>query len=945
MRNSVSRIKRLQLMAGFFVAALAIMAPVRAMVLLDDTWADGNRTNTSLPTDAAWWSSSTTAGAGALTSTTGSMMGSVPPAAAALWVGYFTADGAAPVALVNNGDTLALTLRFSLTGLGTNNSSSDFRIAVANTYDSASINAPGTSRAGSDASFGSGSLGNGVQGYALFQNLCSNFSSASPMILRLRTNLTTATLLSATGDWQWLGNGPGNTNGFGGFANGTTYSLQLNLRKLGLNSLSFNATWSNLTSGATLSCTATNPAASNFSFDTVALRPQTGNTTATNFTFTNFKVEFRSGAPGNHPPIANPDAFTLSQGLSLQIPKASLLTNDTDPDNDSFALAGINLTSTNGILLVTNTTDIYYTNLANVDDHFTYTVSDSYGATAAGKVSILKAGCIGQTQTVSVTGATAKVSFAGIPGQVFEIQRSTNLVDWIALATTLVPGTGRSGITDDFTDLGGPPPRAYYRLRFVSPVAVPFVITQPKTQTIGGGENASLNIVANGFPPLTYRWYFNGTLLPAQTNATLAITGADTTNAGSYFVIVSNAYGSVTSSVVTLTVPIYFVATDGSDSNPGTNSGQPFATLTRAVSNAAPGSLIYVRGGTYTNAARIRLTASGTAALHIRVFAYPGELPVFDFSPETFGNSGLDISGNWWWLKGLEVFGAGSSGINITGNSNVIERCVEHDSRGCGISIGTPGAGNQVRNCDSYRNFDDETVVDGLPAPGENADGFGAKFGCGPGNVFYGCRSWENSDDGWDLWMATSSVVIENCWTWRNGIDFWGAGTNFTGDGNGFKLGGNYQPGAHRISRCVSFGNPHAGFDQNNNTAGLTVDNCTAWANGGRNFSLNHGTNTAPHVVRNCISLAGGSSDSFTTTPATLATNNSWQVISPAVNTGDFQSIDASLMTGPRQADGSLPDLPFLRPVVGERLIDRGVNTGDPYSGAAPDLGAFEYTP
>jgi hypothetical protein len=52
-----------------------------------------------------------------------------------------------------------------------------------------------------------------------------------------------------------------------------------------------------------------------------------------------------------------------------------------------------------------------------------------------------------------------------------------------------------------------------------------------------------------------------------------------------------------------------------------------------------------------------------------------------------------------------------------------------------------------------------------------------------------------------------------------------------------------------------------------------------------------------------------------------------------------------SLVTGPRQADGSLPVLPFLQPVSGGRLIDQGVDLGEPYSGAAPDLGAFEYTP
>ena len=45
---------------------------------------------------------------------------------------------------------------------------------------------------------------------------------------------------------------------------------------------------------------------------------------------------------------------------------------------------------------------------------------------------------------------------------------------------------------------------------------------------------------------------------------------------------------------------------------------------------------------------------------------------------------------------------------------------------------------------------------------------------------------------------------------------------------------------------------------------------------------------------------------------------------------------------GPRLADGSLPDLDFLKLSPDSDLIDAGVNVGLPYNGSAPDLGAFE---
>jgi hypothetical protein len=149
------------------------------------------------------------------------------------------------------------------------------------------------------------------------------------------------------------------------------------------------------------------------------------------------------------------------------------------------------------------------------------------------------------------------------------------------------------------------------------------------------------------------------------------------------------------------------------------------------------------------------------------------------------------------------------------------------------------------------------------------------------------------------------------------------------------------------LVRSLAFGNQAHGIDQNNNTAGQTVDHCTAWANGAKNFNLNHNSTNAPmtgvHVVRNNLSIAGGSSDAFGN--GTRATNNSWQVLSPAANASDVLSMDSGLALAPRQADGSLPVVPFLRPVSGGRLVDRGVDLGEPFAGIAPDLGAFESEP
>jgi len=379
----------------------------------------------------------------------------------------------------------------------------------------------------------------------------------------------------------------------------------------------------------------------------------------------------------------------------------------------------------------------------------------------------------------------------------------------------------------------------------------------------------------------------------------------------------------------------YYVATDGSDSNSGTSTNAPFATLGKAAGLASAGNLIYLRDGTYHWTLQVSLSRSGTAAQPIRVRAYPGECPIFDFTGESTSSAGISLSGNWWQLYGLEIAHAGHNGIKITGNSNIVERCVAHESGDTGIHI-TTGGWNLVLNCDSYRNYD--------PPIGGNADGFTAKFALGPGNVFRGCRSWNNSDDGWDLWEATNTVIIENCITFSNGFNVYDSdpstNTQFNGNGNGFKLGGNYYFGPHRISHCISFGNKVNGYDQNNNNAGLTVDNNTAWANGGANFALNHGTNITPHIIRNNLSIVGHSADSFRS--GSLLTNNSWQVVSPAANTPDLLSTNAAYALAPRRDDGSLPESPFLRPVPTGRLVNKGVNIGETFSGSAPDLGAYE---
>ncbi len=375
-----------------------------------------------------------------------------------------------------------------------------------------------------------------------------------------------------------------------------------------------------------------------------------------------------------------------------------------------------------------------------------------------------------------------------------------------------------------------------------------------------------------------------------------------------------------------------YVSPAGSDTNPGTVD-QPFKSISKGLSAIGTNGLVVLRGGVYPlGASKLSLSKIAQAGSAIRIWAYPGEAPILDCTGNT--SDGISISGSYYYLKGLEQRNAGHNGINISGNNNIIENCIVHDNQNTGLhltgSVAPGPSNNLILNCDAYRNYD--------PPIGGNADGFSAKWTVGPGNVFRGCRAFNNSDDGWDLWMATGSVLIDSCFAFRNGVDVWHSGS-FDGNGNGFKLGGNFISTPHIVRNCVSFdnaANTGRGFDENNNPAGQTLYNCTAFRNKGDNYHFKNTVDAGQtHVIKNCISVEG-----LVGISSGIQDKNSWQGFT--VSASDFLSIDTAVVTAPRNPDGGLKTNTFLHLAPTSPMIDAGTVVGLPYNGNAPDLGAFE---
>ncbi|WP_438023987.1 right-handed parallel beta-helix repeat-containing protein [Sorangium sp. So ce233] len=409
----------------------------------------------------------------------------------------------------------------------------------------------------------------------------------------------------------------------------------------------------------------------------------------------------------------------------------------------------------------------------------------------------------------------------------------------------------------------------------------------------------------------------------------------------------------------------YYVATDGDDSNPGTID-RPFATLQKAIDEAGPGDLVYVRGGTY----EIRKRATGSAGVHfhksgtsdtnrIRYFACPGEVPAFDFAKLEIRSdpnytTGVVVDGAWLHLKGFEVRNMpmntrSNNAVGVSGDAHddIFELMNIHHNNGSGMFISNTTGGHQIINCDSHDNYDPHSHQ----GDGQNADGFGVHYQkTGKPTVFRGCRAWWNSDDGWDFISQEVPVIVENSWAYGNGYSDSGRSRPRSGNGNGFKIGSSKTGIRHVVRGSLAWGNRASGFYANHSAGGNDWFNNTSYDNGTQFNMLasswdSEGNRTdgvvltgdKVHRMRNNISFPLDN----TNMQGVDERFNSWNLrLTPA--NSDFVSVDDTGTLGPRQPDGSLPDLDFLKLRDGSRMIDKGTDVGLPYSGSAPDLGAYE---
>ena len=317
--------------------------------------------------------------------------------------------------------------------------------------------------------------------------------------------------------------------------------------------------------------------------------------------------------------------------------------------------------------------------------------------------------------------------------------------------------------------------------------------------------------------------------------------------------------GSLTETFTVTYLPCEFRTDEVYASPQGTEDAQGTAqsplSLTAALARVGQGGTVYLLDGVYTEKLLLGAEHSGALDAVKTVMPAPG-------AKVLFRDACLTSTANFWHIYGLEFTGKRS---DLMGSFNVVERCEFHhcDETGLLLGNGTPDGFqfawpcyNLIKDCLSYGNRDKRNM---------NADGFAPKLGVGPGNVFEGCISHGNVDDGFDLYNKVEKgpnapVTLRNCVAYNNGIWVDPDDPDHVilggGGGNGFKLGGEGMPVGHVVENCVAFKNAMAGFSDNFNPGALRLTGCVSVDNEQQNFIIRDNPISRPRgVYRSNISI------------------------------------------------------------------------------------------
>jgi hypothetical protein len=149
-------------------------------------------------------------------------------------------------------------------------------------------------------------------------------------------------------------------------------------------------------------------------------------------------------------------------------------------------------------------------------------------------------------------------------------------------------------------------------LTVLSGFSAPVMTGDPHDQEVPINSPLELQGVASGVPDPIYQWFFHGVPVAGATNSTLRFTKILTSNDGVYWLLASNAVGTATSrvaSVTVLTAPVLLRTRTGQ-----VWAGEPWAVWAAVRTNPAPSLQWFFNGAAIPGATNTMLLIPHTSS-------------------------------------------------------------------------------------------------------------------------------------------------------------------------------------------------------------------------------------------------------------------------------------------------------------------------------------------
>lgn len=314
--------------SGSNTATLNITVDAATPVLVDDSFTDGDRTQTG-SLDANWWSS-TDDSANSIEIYT-NQLGLVSGTSGRGIHGTFT-----PQTLAVD-DKLTATLTFTTPATVASNKSSGFRIALMalnNAGLAADLDRPNALYAG-------------LPGYAIFLDVNKTDTGDDIEIKEHNVALTSGSYLAASGDWDSLGS---SANADYSFAATTEYVVVIEVERTATDSMNITATLSQTGVGQLDTYTATDDSGIVNNFGMLGIMANSGvfGSVTTKgaaedngITFSNVKIEVDGGAAVNQPPSFNADPITGANASQDAAYSGSIASDASDLEGDSLTFSKV----------------------------------------------------------------------------------------------------------------------------------------------------------------------------------------------------------------------------------------------------------------------------------------------------------------------------------------------------------------------------------------------------------------------------------------------------------------------------------------------------------------------------------------------------------------------------------------------------------------------------